>query len=179
MISHLEVELKQLIDENHFNRLQQLFPSYELLKQTNHYFQYEDPQVRIACRVRVLNDTYTLTFKQKHKLGVIESNFTVSSCDETVFSLPEVQQFLHDQQLFGQWRAIGSLETHRHLVLHTHGELCIDRNYYLGYMDYEFEYETTLKQKKEATLEFLKLLEELNIDYQPAPSKFERFLKRL
>ncbi len=179
MISHLEVELKQLIDEDHFHRLLELFPSYELLKQTNHYFQYEDPRVRIACRVRVLNNTYTLTFKQKHKLGVIESNFTVSSCDETVFSIPEVQLFLYDQQLSGQWHAIGSLETHRHLIQHTYGELCIDKNFYLSYMDYELEYETTLKQKKEATLEFLKLLEELNIDHQPAPSKFERFLKCL
>jgi len=179
MISHLEVELKQVVSHATFNRLIELFPQHELLKQTNHYYRYESKDTRIACRIRELNNTLTLTFKQKHPQGVLETNFPVRTCDPSVFHLPEVKAFLEVNGLFDQWTSIGSLETHRHLVRHTFGELCIDKNYYLGQIDYELEYETSSAHEKEAKEEFLKLLNELDVVYVPASSKFERFLLRL
>jgi uncharacterized protein YjbK len=179
MLSHLEVELKQLISLHHYHQLLVLFPNHEVIHQVNHYFRYDDDLERIACRIRVLNKTCTLTFKQKHTQGVMEYNFPVLKADASVFELPEVKQFLDDKHLSETWSYIGALETIRHLALLAQGELCIDKNRYLNQIDYELEYETTLDKEKEATDEFMKLLNSLSIEYQPAPSKFERFLSLL
>jgi uncharacterized protein YjbK len=179
MISHVELEFKQLISESQFKHLLILYPNHHLQVQSNHYFQYEDSNQHIACRIRDLNQQLTLTFKQKHHDSVLETNFLVDSISSDVFSLPEVQTFLRIQNLSQSWTYIGCLQTERYLVEELYGELCIDKNTYLDVLDYELEYEVRVDKEKEAKHQFVQLLDQLKLVYQPAPTKFERFLKRL
>ena len=178
MTTHLEIELKQLVEKNVYDSLVQRFPNGKMHRQTNHYFHYSDPSVPIASRVRTLNGSNTLTFKSPHPKGFLETHFAVDSIGLEVFQQDDVRHFLHQNHYTGTWVELGSLSTQRYLVEWTHGELCLDYNTYLDHHDYEIEYEILDGHEKEAQLEFTTLLDLYQLKHTQAPSKYGRFLEK-
>ena len=175
MTTHVEIELKQLIPKAMYEALLVTYPQGRWIHQTNHYFAYNDLNVALASRIREIDGQFTLTFKQSHPKGFLETSFELLDKDERIFERSDVRAFLQEQGFNQGFNPIGSLVTDRYLVQRPYGELCIDRNEYLKTVDYELEYELNEIDEKEAQDEFFKLLQDFHVRYQQAPSKYTRF----
>lgn len=174
---HLEIEYKQMLTKEQFHALLKHFPHAQLIQQNNRYFQYTDKSIKIATRIRTINEVSELTFKQQNTEGVIEHHFSMNSKDEDIFKRSDVLDFLNSHNLTSSFLPIGSLLTYRYLVIEENQEICMDENHYLEQLDYELEVETLIDPKK-AQERFLELLLEFSIEKSESTSKFTRFIKQ-
>jgi uncharacterized protein YjbK len=174
---HLEIEFKQMLTKEQFHVLLKHFPHAQLIQQNNRYFYYKDASIKIATRIRTIGDESELTFKQQNNEGVIEHRFKMNFNDEDIFNRLDVLDFLSSSNLTSTFLPIGSLLTHRYLVIEENQEICIDENHYLDQVDYELEVESLMDPKK-AQDRFLKLLLEFSIEKRESLSKFARFIKQ-
>lgn len=180
----IEIEFKNLITKEEFNRIRTYlpFPSNGEL-QTNYYFetnQFTLKKNHSALRIREKNGMYTLTLKQPHKQGLLEThdplsseeakkwmnNHQVSTCNVTK-QLDEMNIDVNDLIYYG------SLTTVRLECKDGDFIYVLDDSHYNNHSDYELEIEAP---SYEAGLEvFNRLLKTLSIPKRETPNKIKRF----
>ena len=175
MNTNLEIEYKTLLTKDQFKQLSLDYDKIPIIKQVNHYYQYNDPSKSLVARIREIDQAFTLTFKIKQIKGRLEINFKVSSNDPNVFAREDVQSFLLENDFTQSFTYLGELTTYRRLIKEVDGELCIDENHYLGEVDYELEYEVS-RDEGQAYSRFQELVEKYNLSNEKAKTKYHRFL---
>ncbi|WNB90593.1 CYTH domain-containing protein [Bacillus sp. NEB1478] len=185
MAQEIEIEFKNILTYDEFLRLLDKFSVKKsaFTEQTNFYFDTPDFHLKAhksALRIRLKNNSYTLTLKQQYEEHILETHQKLS---EEIFTslikggkLPagEVNAVLENLHIpLNEIRHLGELTTHRAEVSYEMGLLVLDKNHYLGKIDYELEYESTdYKRGKEV---FLELLQANNIPARATESKIHRF----
>lgn len=174
-MTQLEIEFKTLLSEAQFNQMMESFKHAKVIKQINHYYQYSDPTVYISCRIRTIDNFNTLTFKQVHPEGRLETDF--KDVDENAFERADVKEFLNKNNLTKSFKPIGNLLSYRKLIEEDHLEICIDENHYLGKVDYELEVES-IDNPLITEQRFNELCEQFEIKDKINISKYKRFLNQ-
>ncbi|MFG6496379.1 CYTH domain-containing protein [Fictibacillus sp. UD] len=185
MSQEIEIEFKNLLTHDEFLRLIHEFAINEddFKKQTNYYFDSEDFKLKShksALRVRMKNDTYTLTLKQQFEEHILETHQTLS---KDIFAgllegktLPEgaVSDVIKNLDInVSQITYLGELTTFRAELPYKDGLLVLDENHYLGKIDYEIEYESA--DYKIGLKNFEELLADKQIPNRVTNSKIARF----
>jgi uncharacterized protein YjbK len=185
MKQELEIEFKNLLTKEEFITLKEAFQvsDEEFIYQENHYFdtqQFSLKEKGAALRIRLKNGVYTLTLKQPHKEGLLETH--------EVLTKEEAHSLLHGQAMLkGEVREIikalgiepeqiqyfGTLSTYRAQFDYKGGILVLDHSYYLQTDDYEIEYETTNFTLGKQVFE--ELLRSFNIPIRKTDNKIRRF----
>jgi len=189
MRQEIEIEFKNLLTREEFETLKKAFQISEsaFLFQENHYF--DTPEFALkengaALRIRMKKGTYTLTLKQPHREGVLETHQPLTR--EEAFSLIEGESFItgaiaeivknlnvRPEEI----RRFGTLCTKRAQIDYKSGALVLDHSYYLQTDDYEIEYESGDAAVGEQT--FKELLQTFNIPIRKTENKIKRYyLKR-
>jgi uncharacterized protein YjbK len=154
-------------------------------EQTNYYFDTAEFQLKenqSALRVRMKNNTYTLTLKQQFEKHILETHQTIS---KEIFEgltngcpLPngEVAQMIQKMDIeVAKINYLGSLTTYRVELPYRQGLLVFDESHYLGITDYEIEYESA--DYNNGLKNFEELLYSMNIPKRETESKIARFFK--
>ena len=152
MPNAVEIEAKVLLNEKDYQKLADHFASFPKRVQTNHYIDTEDLSLnkeKIAIRIREWDDRFELTMKTNLEEGRLERNLDISLSqfngfkEKGVFPEGEVKQILLKKGVdLSALRIITSLKTERLEDEYKGGVLSIDKNTYLGIVDYELEYES-------------------------------------
>jgi uncharacterized protein YjbK len=185
MKQELEIEFKNLLTKEEFITLKEAFQVSDeaFIYQENHYFdtrQFSLKEKGAALRIRLKNGSYTLTLKQPHKEGLLETHESLTK--EEAYSL------LHGQAMLkGEMSEIikslgiepehiqyfGTLATYRAQFDYKGGILVLDHSHYLQTDDYEIEYETTNFTFGKQVFE--ELLRSFNIPIRKTDNKIRRF----
>ncbi|ANB59502.1 CYTH domain-containing protein [Anoxybacteroides amylolyticum] len=185
MKQEVEIEFKNMLTKDEFLRMKQAFHIDDdaFLYQENHYF--DTPMFSLkakgaALRIRVKQNTCTLTLKQTIEEGVLETHEPLTT--------EEAQSLLTNSATFplgiktmlqslgvvpDTLRYFGTLATHRAQIPYESGLLVLDHSLYLQTEDYEVEYETTDRVGGKAIFE--RLLTTMNIPIRPTKNKIKRF----
>ena len=185
MKRELEIEFKNVLTAEEFSRLTNAFcvRDEEWSVQQNYYFDTPDFQLKqqkSALRIRLKNGTYTLTLKQPHEDGLLETHEPLTT--QTATSLIAGEQSLAGdmartlQSLHIDPAAVvcfGALTTHRVERAYKNGTLVFDYSEYMNVSDYEIEYEANDRLQGENT--FMELLQSFHIPKRQTKNKIERF----
>ncbi|EIT84606.1 adenylate cyclase [Fictibacillus macauensis ZFHKF-1] len=187
MSQELEIEFKNILTPDEFFRLLNELSLTEdsFVTQVNDYFDTESfalKERQSALRIRHKLDRYTLTLKEPHPDGILETHQSLSSY--------EMQQFKEQQQLpegdvktallqygvvIDQLNHLGSLTTKRAELPWRSGLLVLDENQYLTITDYELEFEA--KEYHKGKQHFEELLQHFSITTRPTLTKIQRFFE--
>jgi uncharacterized protein YjbK len=185
MNQEIEIEFKNLLTKEEFDRIRQVFhiDDHAFEHQENHYF--DTPQFllkdkRAALRIRAKNGSYTLTLKQTTAQGVLletHEQLTKEEADALLNGTAMVQgpiaQILQEIGVPPeQLQHFGTLATDRAQWMYKGGTLFLDHSHYLQTDDYELEYET--KDVERGKQQFLQLLHSLHIPIRPTANKIQR-----
>lgn len=188
MNQEIEIEFKMMLTKNEYIQLsQQLSFPNQAISQTNYYFETENfslKKKKSALRIREKNDTYTLTLKQPHRDGILETHELLSE--------NEAYQLINGQPIFnnkmahylellnipiGDLKYYGNLMTERREFTQNNIVYVLDKSYYNDTVDYELEIESPTKNKGKRI--FYSILNEFNIKEKKTMTKIERFFKTL
>lgn len=187
MKQEIEIEFKNILTKNEFERLLESYPFQEAFKQTNYYFETRDLQLsklRSALRIREKNGRFTATLKQPYEGHLLESHISLSE--------EEAKQcingnFIHREDFSNHLKNLGihikdliylgELTTYRRTFIDKDNLFVLDHSLYNGLEDYEFELE--VKDAGEGKTLFLDVLEKYDILLEKTPSKIERFYNSL
>ncbi|MGX9807082.1 CYTH domain-containing protein [Exiguobacterium acetylicum] len=182
----LEIEFKNLLSEQEYLSL---FTHYASTKQpiwqANDYFDTPDFELRkkgAALRIREKKQGLVLTLKQPHEDGLLETHVTLSANEaEDLFKYglihsDEMNHQLKSFDLQGSLEHLGRLETERIDIVLPEGLLVLDKSRYLGYTDYELEFEVS--NFKQGQKDFEQLLLEHDIPQRETKNKIVRFMER-
>ncbi|ANB55761.1 hypothetical protein GFC29_3646 [Anoxybacillus sp. B7M1] len=184
MKQEIEMEFKSLLTQEEFNRLKHSFfiRDDQFVYQENHYFDTPEFSLKgqgAALRIRVKNDTYTLTLKQTVEQGLLETHEALTKEKaQSILSNPammegEMKSLLKDMGIAAeQLQHFGTLATHRAQVPYEGGMLVLDHSCYLQTEDYELEYE--VNDWEQGKNSFEKLLASFRIPYRPSANKIKR-----
>lgn len=187
MAKEIEIEAKNLLTKQEFDTLIKAFSlkPTDFLSQTNHYFETSDFSLKkqhSALRIREKDKQFTLTLKQPHHVGLMETNQTITKEDKEqlienrIFPIGEVKDALLASGIpLEQLLLLGSLTTSRAEFSYEDGTLFLDHSYYLGKEDYELEYEGNDAKAVQQT--FTKLLETFHIPKRNTINKIARFFQ--
>ena len=180
----IEIEFKNLLTKDQYASL---FKKYDLKNSEeiiNKNFYYDDAdesfkKIRAALRIRYTNKKTEMTLKVKGETQNIEINVPL---DERYPKEPTVLPILPNEIIAELERMnvkiktpmlIQKIETLRHEVILEEGLLVLDETTFINdIVDYELEFET--KDYEAGLVAFEKLLEENNIDKNPAKPKIAR-----
>jgi uncharacterized protein YjbK len=188
MAQEIEIEVKTMVTEDAYLTLLKAFhfDPNEAIVQNNHYFETNDfflKSVNAALRIRERNERFTLTLKQPHQTGLLETHQILTKAESTVAlqqgSLPngEVLDQLNQLKIpVKQLTHLGTLTTSRIEFEYKDGLLCLDKSTYFDVTDYEVEFEGTSEEHAETTLNAL--LKEFGLSKQPTENKVRRFFAR-
>lgn len=177
----IEKEFKTLISESKYHELLSQFHWNKVIDQTNHYFSDSDEILQdknITVRVREINGTYTLQIKSpinEDKALHINEEF-----EEKLTMLPNIicsKQFMNIANLFiGDAYLIGSLQTNRYVCQWNETtQICLDKNTYLRFTDYELEIEYI----NYISHELMDSLVNVGVSFEhKIEGKYSRFMKR-
>ncbi|MFD2924236.1 CYTH domain-containing protein [Halobacillus naozhouensis] len=187
MAQEIEIEFKNLLTETEYHTLytQLEFATIEQVKQTNHYFETDDYKLRdkgAALRIRQKADTWTLTLKEPHPDGLLETHSTLSKETamlwlENQLSAPsEINRQLEQLGISAaDLRYIGALTTKRQEREYNHTLVVLDHSFYCGQSDYELELEARSKQHGEQVFE--DILNTFHISKRATDNKIKRFFQ--
>lgn len=188
MSQELEIEFKNILEEDEYRQLLSAFSISEDKKviQENFYFDTPDFSLKgvgAALRIREKKGIYTLTLKQPVERGLLETH--------QVLSKEEAEQMLNGGNIIegevvsilkglsistSDVRFFGSLKTKRAEVDYKNGLLVLDKSYYLNQTDFEVEYEVT--DEVSGKIIFKELLQQYNIPIRKTDNKILRFYNR-
>ncbi|MED0686895.1 CYTH domain-containing protein [Anoxybacillus ayderensis] len=185
MRHELEIEFKNMLTAEEFARLTTAFAvrDDEWSVQQNYYFDTPDFQLKrqkSALRIRMKNDTYTLTLKQPYEDGLLETherltkqtaNALISGTQRLGGEMANTLQLLHIDPTAVV--CFGALTTRRVERPYKNGTLVFDFSEYMNVSDYEVEYEATDRTEGEKT--FTELLQSFHIPKRKTKNKIERF----
>lgn len=186
----IELEKKILLTEEIYEQLLESFGKdgdaqrKPIVRQVNYYFDTEDLAMNrhgITCRIRLKNGKYTGTIKRH-----------VEGSDRSVETEIQVRNGIYDNDFIDMGlRLQGELITDRCVILkNSTCEAVLDKNEYLGVIDYELEIEYAPDCEKNVQ-ELLKVLfdtlnrgkiisgyEDFYPQIVPVSAKSSRFFKR-
>lgn len=188
MSQELEIEFKNILEEDEYRQLLSAFSISEDKKVIQENFYFDTPKfslkdVGAALRIREKNGIYTLTLKQPVKRGLLETH--------QVLSKEEAEQMLNGGNIIegevvsilkglsigtSDIRFFGSLKTKRAEVEYKNGLLVLDKSYYLNQIDFEVEYEVTDEVSGKEV--FKELLQQYKIPIRKTDNKILRFYNR-
>lgn len=184
MSQEIEIEFKTMLTKDEFTSLHRNLPFPEdPVVQTNYYFETADFALKdhyAALRIREKDGRYTLTLKEPHEEGILETHDSLSSADakEWLESRP-IKQIHTSKRLAklgideANLRYYGPLTTKRYSFHEDGIDYMLDESSYHGIVDYELEIEAS---SREAGLQALKsLLNEQNLQERKADPKIARF----
>ncbi|THE12013.1 CYTH domain-containing protein [Bacillus timonensis] len=185
MSQELEIEFKNLLEENEYHRLLSAFSidDEKRVTQENFYFdtaQFSLKNLGAALRIREKNGTYTLTLKQPTRRGLLETHqvITEEEAKQMLAGGPiidgEVSTILNTLSINPMdVTFFGSLKTKRAEFEYKNGLLVLDKSYYLNKCDFEVEYEVTDEVIGKDIFE--ELLQQHHIPVRKTDNKIRRF----
>ena len=188
MVQEIEIEYKTLLTKQEFTTLLHAlsFPQ-DSVSQTNYYFDTINFALKehlSALRIREKEGKYTLTLKEPHVEGILETHDQLSS--------NEFEQWINGQPIpkenvTNQLTAMGvivphllfygSLYTERRSFTEDGIIYVLDKSSYNNITDYELEIEAPSKIKGKEALR--KILEKFPVVEQKSITKIERFFTTL
>lgn len=187
MEQEIEIEFKNLLTKEEFNKLVILFQlENSFISQTNHYFDtpnFSLKDTHSALRIREKNGTFTMTLKQPNDVGLLETHEKLSEeianaimQSNQGFPSSIISQLESLQINISELEYFGSLTTNRAEVPYKDGLLVLDHSTYHGTEDFEVEYEVS--DEKSGYENFLQLLEEQQITQKKTENKIKRFFNQ-
>lgn len=187
MEQEIEIEFKNLLTKEEFNKLVTLFQlENSFISQTNHYFDtpnFSLKDTHSALRIREKNGTFTMTLKQPNDVGLLETHEKLSEeianaimQSNQGFPSSIISQLESLQINISELEYFGSLTTNRAEVPYKDGLLVLDHSTYHGTEDFEVEYEVS--DEKSGYENFLQLLEEQQITQKKTENKIKRFFNQ-
>lgn len=185
MNQHIEIEFKNLLTKEAFERLRDFFQieASAFISQYNHYFDtnaFDLKKQNSALRIREKKNQFELTLKQPAAVGLLESNQRLSKevadafLYEGHFPTGAIQDTIIDAGLNPfDFKPFGTLRTDRAEMNYRGGLLVLDHSFYAEKEDYELEYEVDDAQVGQKI--FIDLLETLEIPLQTTENKVKRF----
>lgn len=184
MSTIIEIESKAMLDEYNYNKLTKGLTIY---KQENYYIDDESISHHkfFGLRIRIKNNKYELTLKLNNGDSKIEINQDIKNEDfiklkeNKIFPQGEVKNHLETIGInVKTLKIFGLLITYRTDIKYKTSLISIDKNLYLGHVDYEIECEDMdIKTSVENLKEFLN---KNMINYSPNHvSKLERVIKAI
>jgi len=182
---HIEIEFKNLINKEEFNRLVQHFnlSKHSFHQQTNDYFDTQNFSLKLlssALRVRTKENKYELTLKEPHTVGLLETTDYISHEEKKIlfknngFPNGNVKQRLIEKGIpVDEIIHFGTLNTERAEIPYKGGILVFDKSSYLNITDYEIEFE--VNNAEEGLKVFNSLLHQFHIPKRPTLNKIARF----
>ncbi|MDR1605944.1 MAG: CYTH domain-containing protein [Streptococcaceae bacterium] len=189
MKTNLEIEYKTLLSLPEFDHLSKLFSHVKPIRQTNHYLDSPDLQLRkhkLSLRIRTFDKAAELTLKIPQQVGNLEHNIYLTSEEarsilsrqqlpETCANIQEILDILRRYSIAtSDIQILGSLTTTRREYQTEIGLMALDKNEYAGKIDYELEVEVT--EAVSGQKHFEHFLKDNKIEYRYARSKVVRFL---
>ena len=177
----LETELKCMLDEETYNKLEKMFTWDSVFEQTNGYYSDASGMLKkngITLRARTINGKSVIQVKT-HKNA--DSPLQISEESEyKTDTVPEQLSADEVKRMTGldvPAALLGSLTTMRHSLMYSDGvEICLDKNDYLDKTDYEIEIEYT----KDIPPALLEKLDAEGVSFETAAvGKCSRFMMRL
>ena len=180
----IEIEFKNLLTKDQYDALYKKYNLSNSEKIINKNFYYDDADesfknIGAALRIRYTNKKTEMTLKIKGETQNVEINVPL---DERYPKEPTVLPILPNEIISELERMnmkiktpmlIQKIETLRHEVTLEEGLLVLDKTTFINdIVDYELEFET--KDYETGLAAFEKLLEENNIDKNPAKPKIAR-----
>ncbi|MBM7540177.1 CYTH domain-containing protein [Amphibacillus cookii] len=189
MNQEIEIECKLLLTEEEYRSLLDYLNCSTVppKKQINYYFEtphFDLKNKGAALRIRYKDDQFTLTLKQPHPDGLLETHDYLSKkqAENWLNNQPTSTQAIEDQLIelgvhLDQLHYGGALVTER-IEIEFRGALVVaDMSTYNHKIDYELEVEAQTRQKAEAVME--ELINTLSLKTKPTPNKIERFYQSL
>ena len=187
MSKEIEIEFKNMLTEQEFQHLIEAFSIKEeqFIKQENYYFETKNFDLKnhqSALRIRKKQNTYTLTLKQPHKKGKLETHQVLTQTEadqmmqQKLFIDGEVKDAIIRMGINPDMlEYFGTLMTNRAEIEYKNGVLVFDNSEYLNINDYELEYE--VQDEKTGKEIFLTLLKTYDIPQRKTENKIKRFFK--
>ncbi|WP_080874971.1 CYTH domain-containing protein [Oceanobacillus timonensis] len=187
MSQEIEIEFKNLLTVQEYNQLAgDLFSQAETIEQTNYYFEtpsFDLKENGSALRIRKKNGTYTLTLKEPHPDGLLETHdkltekeflsWTAGTPSEAPNVIAQLKKMSMDVAAL---EYLGSMVTFRKEIPYQNTLLVLDKSIYLDTEDAELELEATSKNHGEKI--FNSLLENYQIPLRDTPPKIARFFNQ-
>nr|WP_035510766.1 CYTH domain-containing protein [Halobacillus karajensis] len=185
MAQEIEIEFKNMLKKNEYQKVYQFLPfeSVELIEQTNYYFETEDmllKQQGAALRIRQKNGQWTLTLKQPHEEGLLETHDSLSEdganlwIQNKMMETPEVSKQLRDLGItIEHLHYLGSLTTRRKEVEYNGATIVLDHSLYYDKEDYELEVEASSQENGKKVIR--EILNACNIPERQTDNKIKRF----
>ena len=175
-----EIEFKSLLTKEEYLKLMEKFKGNRTNVQTNHYFdtpRFSLKAIDASLRVRERED-FEMTLKVKKGYSLIENTVPVTKEEfeeikkTGIVTNPEMANML--SSIIGNQKVENflSLQTYRMYLPYGNGILFIDKSKYLGFVDYELEYEA--KSYHQGKQEFIELINTLQIQYKKSDKKIAR-----
>ncbi|MBP3949511.1 CYTH domain-containing protein [Bacillus suaedae] len=188
MSQEVEIEVKSMVDKNGYLTLLQAFGlnQKDAICQHNHYFESNNFSLKekgAGLRIREKDGQYTLTLKQPHTIGKLETHQTLTVDEwltakkKHIIPVGAVQDQLNSLQIpINELRYVGTLTTHRIEINYNSGLLCFDRSEYFDQSDYEIEFEG--KDEQHALQTLTDMLRENGLSLIATENKVRRFFRR-
>lgn len=189
MAQEIEIEFKNLLTREEYDRLESFFglEEIEVSPHTNHYFETEGFDLkhkRAALRIREKDDYCQLTLKEPHEDGLLETHDTMTAEEAACWIkndiIPKPQVAVQLNQLgvdFAALRYGGTLKTIRKETIYNDTTIVLDHSIYNGREDFELEVEAQNKEHGRAV--FNQLLKDHDISLKETPNKIQRFYASL
>ncbi|MYL18467.1 CYTH domain-containing protein [Halobacillus litoralis] len=187
MTQEIEIEFKNLLTEDEYSRVYHFLPfkSVELIEQTNYYFETEDLKLKqhgAALRIRKKSDQWTLTLKQPHPEGLLETHDILSEQEANLWiqnKLVEKSRVFRQLRDLGidpeQLHYLGSLTTRRKELEYNGALVVLDHSLYYDQEDYELEVEAGSRESGKSVIQ--EILQSCNIPERETDNKIKRFYK--
>ncbi|MCT1904030.1 CYTH domain-containing protein [Oceanobacillus sojae] len=184
MSQEVEIEFKNLLTIQEYNLLaEDLFSQTEMIEQTNYYFETDSFDLKAnqsALRIRKKNETYTLTLKEPHPDGLLETHDTLTKKEFLSWTsgrpteAPNVAEQLRQLSIdLSSLNYAGRMTTFRKEIPYQDTLIFLDKSIYLDTEDAELELEAASKHYGEEV--FNSLLANYQIPVRETPAKIARF----
>ncbi|WP_085506990.1 CYTH domain-containing protein [Thalassobacillus devorans] len=187
MNQEIEIEFKNILTKEEYDRLKNTLPfeKAKVQEQTNHYFETENFDLKqngAALRIREKNGGFTLTLKQPHPDGLLETHATLTTdeCESWISGAPNAKEnVFHQLHELGinpdELNYQGALKTNRQEIRYQDTLLVLDHSLYHETEDYELELEATDRAHGEKV--FHQLLTDHEIPERETDNKIKRFFQ--
>ncbi len=162
MANAVEIEAKILIDEKEYDKLGKKLKLNEPFLQYNWYIDSDDrvlERTHLGLRIRHVNGEYWLTLKAPMAVGLLEKEQLLSPTEaedmisDNKFPEGDIRDFMSDllDIDIASLKTLAKLETlrRRGFVESNSVRVALDRNTYLGRIDYELEIDADSMERAE------------------------------
>ncbi|MCA0969576.1 CYTH domain-containing protein [Halobacillus litoralis] len=185
MAQEIEIEFKNLLTEEEYHKLYHFLPfkSVELIDQTNYYFETDDMSLKqqgAALRIRKKSNQWTLTLKQPHPEGLLETHDALTDQEANLWiqnrmvEKPETTKQLTDLGVnTSDLVYLGSLTTRRKELEYKGATIVLDHSLYYDQEDYELEVEASSKDQGLSVIQ--EIMTACDIPERKTDNKIKRF----